>query len=231
MAINDVYRATILYGDGSSRFQTSHYFRMKTAADPDGTKGLVLANAMKELMRGIQGDQVIYDGWTLEQVFGGTVVYQQSPTCKKTGGLILAGAPTGTLTGGDVGGDPLPAQNSCVLTLGTAFAGRSKRGRTYVMGITETNQGNGLWLSGVASYFTTALTTYLGLFAGTGTNPDFRFGVWSTVTATGCRVNPLTGLHVVFSTPSPQTAFEPVTTVVQRPIVYTQRRRTIGVGR
>lgn len=229
MAISDVYRITVGYTSPTAIMQTQFHFRMKTAPDPTVTQLQVAANAMKELYRPQQTVNIAYNVFKAEQLFGGTVVYQQ-PSCRKTGGILLTGALTGTLTGGLLTEDPLPYQDSLVTTLRTGFSGRSKRGRSYMTGNVELNQSGGVWATPLLTAMNTAWTTFLGLFGPTGTNADFLLGVWSQITATGCKTDPKTGAHIIFASPSPQTAFTTVTDVLLRSAVRTQRRRAFGIG-
>lgn len=110
---------------------------------------------------------------------------------------------------GTAAGDQLPPQTALCITLRTAFAGRSFRGRTYLCGMTEAdNSAAGAYLgSTTAVAFITAIKSALVTNA-------LDLGV----------------IHRPTEAPLPVTAgfITPVTSIVNRDSVWdTQRRRAI----
>jgi hypothetical protein len=203
---------------------------MKSSPDPVESDVITLANACKELFRTSQMAEVKYTNWTFSQLYGGSVVPVQDE-CRRTPGLQLAGNFSGTTTGAISSGEGLPPQCALVWTMLTGYAGRRRRGRSYVFGFSEAAQGNGLWTTTITNAAATALTTFVGLYGVSGTDPQFQVGVWSERTASGCVPNENgKGLRNI-ETPRPEVAFMRMTAYTVRPIVYTQRRRTLGVGR
>lgn len=230
MAVGDVYKLTAKqsYNAGMVVMNT-YYFARKSAPDPTAANALALANNVKELFRTHQGTTIAYTDWTVDQVRGGSTVYSFG-VCHKEGGIQYVGAFTGTLAG-TVAGDILPPQNAFVTTLLTGLAGRRRRGRHYLCGRVEADQNVGVYIAGAVTDMTTAWNAALTQFGPTGSDGDWQIGVWSTRTATGCEPatqhpHHLTGVDA----PSPATAFAAITTFAARNIVYTQRRRTVGVG-
>jgi hypothetical protein len=71
---------------------------------------------------------------------------------------------TGGLLAGTGGGDPLPAQLAAVVTLRTALAGKSFRGRVYISGANEAEND-------AAGHIVAAFNTAIALFI-TGVQTD-----------------------------------------------------------
>jgi hypothetical protein len=229
VAINDVYRLTLKSITNANVYQNSLYFRMKTATNPSTVTALTLANDWKEALRPTQCNDVVYSQWELRQVGGVGVSYTTDP-CNIVGGILLAGGFTGTLAGNDAT-DMLPPQCACVITLITGFAGRRRRGRFYYYGLSEQQQASGNWTGGLVAAVEAVFAGQVVQYGAAGTDADFEWNVWSSRTATGCapNVNPPFQLTPV-DTPNPGDAYRPVTTTVVRGTVFTQRRRTPGVG-
>jgi hypothetical protein len=229
MAVGDVYRLTLQAVCQGQTYLNTWAFTMKSSPDPTGADVLTLANAFKEMARVSQNNLVTYQTWTFRQLFGGGVTPIQDE-CRRDGGLVLTGNVSGSAAGG-VAGDMLPPQCAMVWTIGTGLAGRRRRGRSYIYGLSEATQANGTWTSATLTTFTTALNTIYGLYGSAGTDPQFLLGVWSERTATGCEVRGTPPVLTNIETPHPELAFNMSTGYQLRPTVYSQRRRTIGVGR
>jgi hypothetical protein len=120
-----------------------------------------------------------------------------------------------TVAGGETSSDPLPPQCAAVLTWHTAFSGRSYRGRTYLPGLGEITQVAGAWTSTYLTALGTIVTQMLAVFGPGGSNANWEFGVIS-------RVNN--------GAPRPTPIETQITSGAVRTTVFTQRRRTIGVG-
>lgn len=230
MAVDDVYRLTIQASQANNFFMNTYAVRMKSSPDPTDSDIVTLANATMNIARAQQSTSLAYTGWTFSQLWGGGVTVQQD-LCRRTPGLQMAGVMSGTVTGA-LSGETLPPQCAVVWTMLTGYAGRRRRGRSYVFGLTEIQQTGGAWSSSLITAMNSALTTYLGLYGVAGTDPQFQVGVWSERTASGCipKPKPPGGMQNI-ETPNPGSAFMRMTGYTVRPIVYTQRRRTLGVGR
>lgn len=120
---------------------------------------------------------------------------------------------------GSLAGEGLPHQCAMVATLRTGFVGRRKRGRLYLAGFGEAKQANGGWDAAMVA----AIQTYFDdLVAGVGlggSSTDYQWGVWSRVNGG--------------EDPGPYNlaaGWTPVSSVVVRNTVYSQRRRVVGVG-
>jgi hypothetical protein len=151
--------------------------------------------------------------------------------CRREGAKIVIGNFSAGLVGTGGAGDILPPQCALVTTISTGIAGRRRRGRLYGFGLTETAQAGGTWASATMTTAVTNHNTYWALYGPTGTDPQFQIGVWSERRASGCYVPPGQKKPVNIETPHPEDAFTPSNGYTVRNIVYTQRRRTIGVGR
>lgn len=124
---------------------------------------------------------------------------------------------------GAITGDPLPPQNSMLLSFKTGQKGRRKRGRAYIPGVAEANTTNGL-VTG------TQLTALQALGAGlinaygpSGTNSNYKLVVWSP--------EQLTAPPPKTFKPRPGDIRTNVTVAEASSIVRTQRHRAFGVGR
>jgi hypothetical protein len=230
MAVDDVYRMTIMATFQSHQLMNTFAVRMKSSPDPVESDIVTMANALKEAFRPQQHGTITYTSWSFSQLYGGGVTVVQDQ-CRRTPGLQMAGLFGGSLSGGLASGDALPPQCSLVWTLLTGYAGRRRRGRSYVFGLPEGAQTNGLWTTTVNTTSKAALATILGLYGVSGTDPQFQLGVWSERTASGCVPNPSGKGLVNLETPRPELAFMRMTGYTVRDVVYTQRRRTLGVGR
>jgi hypothetical protein len=227
VAIGDVYRLSVVaQGQGSLYMNT--YAMVQEVASVTQADFVSLADAIKESMRLLQNSTVSYRSWRAVQVRGGDVA-PVATECRRTGGAVFEAAFTGSVNGG-VSGDALPPQSAFVVTQNTGKVGRRFRGRTYHFGFTETDQQAGLWLAGLINTATTNLNNLVTLYGAAGTSPTWTLGVWSERIATGCRPDPITGQITNVDPPNLIGAFSPITGLTVRSTVFTQRRRTLGVG-
>lgn len=124
-----------------------------------------------------------------------------------------------SVQGTDSGPEGLPPQSAMVISLRTGIAGRSYRGRLYLGGFGEDKQANGGWIAGLLSGMQTYVDDLVAALGSGGSNSDYEWGVWSRV---------LGG-----DDPGPynlSAGWHAITSGIVRPTVYTQRRRTLGVG-
>lgn len=230
MAIDDVYRLSIIAAGPAGQLINTYHFRMKTAAEPSESQWQAVAIDCKDIYRLSQQASTVYQMWRAVQVRGANVSYTARP-CKATGGNLYESIFVTNTTGGASNFDDLPAQCAQVTTLRTAQVGRSRRGRIFAFGFSEFEQDAGVWTPALMTAISAAWTTFLGEYGSSSpTDPNFQLGIWSNRIATGCTPNASGTLVPGASTPSPETAFAPVTSTVVRNIVRTQRRRVAGVG-
>jgi hypothetical protein len=208
----------------------TYAFRMKSGLDPTAADVLTLANAMSNISRPMQINTCTWNTWSFHQLWGSGMTTIQDE-CRRDGAKIVIGNFAAGWNGQTATGDVLPPQCAGVVTIGTGIAGRRRRGRSYLFGFVETHQAGGTWTSTWMTSVQNGLNTTLGLYGPSGTDPQFQLGVWSERRASGCWVDPSQGKLVNVETPHPEDAFTPATGFNLRSIVYTQRRRTLGVGR
>jgi hypothetical protein len=114
------------------------------------------------------------------------------------------------VAGGRSSGDQLPQQSAAVITWRTGLAGRSFRGRTYLPGLGEGDQVDGV-LNGTYETDAAAFAAQmLAVFGVGGSDTNWQFVVISEVSSGSPRVPPIG---------------TPVTAAVVRPFIQTQRRR------
>lgn len=230
MAIGDVYRVTISGTGQGSLYQNVLAVKLKLGTGPDNTTFNTFANDFITIYKPGQTAPVSWTDWQALQLWGSGMVLD-TPHCRRLNGRTFAGTITGAA--GTLGGDSLPPQNAHVTTLITGVSGRRKRGRVFGWGQGELNQLDGLWLAAYNTSMTTAWNTFsLKYFKDSGSSTELKLGVWSERTASGCiPATPPNRGHVQVDTPDPDNAFTDVTGFTIRPVVYSQRRRTRGVGR
>lgn len=230
MAVGDVYRLTILATLLGSTHMNTYAFRMKSTPDPTSADVDALAVDMAAIAKARQVSACTWNTWTLHQLWGSDMTTIQDE-CRRDGAKILIGNFPAGHNGSQVSTEILPPQCAEVVTLGTGIAGRRRRGRSYLFGFSEAEQQSGVWTSTNQSVIQGQLATVLGEYGPAGTSPVFQLGVWSERRASGCWVPPGQKKAVNVETPHPEDAFTAVTGFTLRSTVYTQRRRTLGVGR
>lgn len=232
MAVDDVFRLIVTQTQFGSFYQNSYAFRIIKEPAITVAEATTLATDFKEMMRTQQSTGLVYRGWKLVQVYGSGVVYDPVE-CKRSGGRVLEGTYTTNLAGTDAIDANAP-QLAMTLTLYSDQIGRRKRGRVYIGGWTENAQSGGNFTSTVLTAVTTSMGSVLAKYGSnpSGTDTTFRLGIWSERTAIGCEpgaTHPHPPTRV--DPPHPELAFTPIDRWLPRQIVYTQRRRTLGVGR
>ena len=230
MSIGDVYRLTISGTGSGSLLQNVLHYKLKLGTGPDATTFATAATDFITIYRPGQTPGFTWTDWLATQEWGSGMTLD-TPRCRRLNGKTFAGTITGSAGSGT--GDALPPQAAHVTTLVTGLSGRRHRGRVYGMGQIEVNQADGLWIPAYNTSMTTAWNVFSAkYFKDTGTNTELKLGVWSEREASGCvPATPPNKGHVQVDTPNPDGAFTDVTAFTIRPIVYSQRRRTRGVGR
>jgi len=230
MATDDVYRWNGFATQSLNQYMADFAFQSRLPGDPTPADLQTLADDLMAVFRPGQVTAVDWKTWTFTQLWGSNMTID-APRCRRLGGKAYAGAFTPPTTGTNNATDALPPQCAMVTTLSTGFVGRRKRGRNYMFGTAEGDQIAGTYSTSVVSAaqarWNTLVTKY-GLNAVTG---SFRLGVWSERTASGCIPNETGGGHTQIDTPHPELAFTAISSAQVRNTVFTQRRRTLGVGR
>jgi len=229
MAQNDVYHVTIVASWSNMQLMNDYHVRMLTTTEPTQNTFALFATDCREIFRPSQTLPVVYQRWSARQVVGNNVSWTQNP-CRPTGGSLFDGTWTTGNSGGAGANAALPPQCALVTTLKSNFTGRRRRGRIYAFGWQEVHQTDGLWETSLTGTLQTAWNTFVTKYGSSGTDPNLLAGIWSFRTASGCLASPGQPMHA-HDAPDPTNSFVGLASAVVRPVVYTQRRRTIGVGR
>lgn len=229
MAIDDVYQMTVTYRTTAGIMQNTLAFIRTEATEPAQAGFQTLGEAIRQVHKQAQNIGVTYTGWKARQVRGANVTWPSGTDCSPVGGNYFEGLLT-TAGAGGTSGDMLPPQCALVTTLKTATIGRTHRGRFYAGGFGEGDQSGGIWNVQLTDAITTAWGTFFTAYGSAAPTSGFKLGIWSYRTASGCTQSPTGSGHVRVESPNPAQAFTPVTSLLVRNTVYTQRRRVAGVG-
>lgn len=230
MPAGDVFRISIQAVGQNSVYMNVLAIQQIGAVDLVQADFQTFADGFKEAWRLQQSDTITWRSWRAVQVFGPAVDYTVRP-CERVGGFAFEANLSGTLIGGVSGADALPPQSALVTTLGSGRIGRRHRGRIYTFGMDETKQVAGTWTTAVMTALNTSFTTFFNKYKDAGTDPKIKLGIWSDRTAFGCEWVGSPPVHQQVDPPLPDQAFTPATGFTMRNVVYTQRRRAVGVGR
>lgn len=229
MAVDDVYKLTLVQDYDGQVIQNSVYFRLLTAL---ATISDVLGAGtnFKDQLRAIQYQGVTWVRYEARQVRGTGVVYDTT-LCKRTGGSGGDLAAAGIVTGAITAGDGLPGVVAGVNSVRTGQIGRSRRGRYFLCGLTDASATLGVITPATLALIQSAFDSLTDLYAVGGSNTMIRWVVWSETIAFGCRPG-TTHPHAPtrFAAPDPTTAATDVTAVLSQANLGTQRRRRVGVG-
>lgn len=124
---------------------------------------------------------------------------------------------------GTVTGDPLPGQNTAVISLSTGLKGKRQHGRFYFPGLSEAGQVSGVMAGAQLTAIQGLAQGLINTYGPAGTNASYRLVVYSP--------EQLVAPPPRTFKPRPGTIVTPVTAQKTDPIIRTQRRRAIGVGR
>ena len=229
MATGDSYRVTFFGTCAGQQVMSTLAVGIKTA-EPDDAIRLTFANDWKNVFQPYQHPTGVWASYQFTQLWGPSMTIN-APKCTRDGGQAFAGVLSPPLAGALGLNQALPPQCAMVITMATGLVGRRRRGRSYMFGWGEQDQDNGTWNSTIMGQVSANLTTFFNKYKSGGTSTSFVLGVWSERLASGCVPGPGGKGHTQVDTPHPEQAFTPVTEYRLRPVVYTQRRRTIGVGR
>ena len=230
MATNRVYELAVRATLNGQQVVNTYHFQDVHGATNGQAECLALANAVKEVNRGDQNPALVYTNWTMRQVDGAGVTYDQT-TFTMSGGAVFEGAFTGTLAGGGSGA-PSAQQLAMVVSIGDGFAGRSHRNRIYLGGFNSVDVGSdGQWSSARTTAAQTHYDTFRGTYGSGGTSPDWSWVRWSHQLTSGWKRNPAPPpTYVVVGPVANGTEYNSVTSATAHRIIYTHRSRVIGVG-
>lgn len=119
---------------------------------------------------------------------------------------------------GDQPDESLPSYCAAILSLRTGLGGKSNRGRLYIAGVSEGDTSAGQLDVAAFAGLQDIGDKLIALFGPTGGSTFFRYVIWSKKLGTG---------GGSFLLP---TGIRPITQVLPRDILGTQRHRLIGVG-
>ena|SRR5215831_8414859 len=236
LAPGDVYELAVAQTYTNQVFiNVWHFVLIGSTLTSPQTKFQTLADAVKEVFRPLQQQTLTYTGWKATQVSGAGISYSTT-TCRRSGGDVYEGTPTGTLIGGDVSSNPMPTYNALVVALKTGLAGRSKRGQVFPGGYdngklstTDHNQ----WAAAHVTAVQTAVNAFLTIYKQVGgTDPNFAWVVWSKFIASGCKYVPAVP-KPIYSHVQPgdmPNSYFGVTSATPRALIAPMRRRKEGRG-
>ena len=207
-AVNDLYQVNVMQGFEGIRVENVWNFKC-IAPSADVEIGLILVLLqcyIQHLMPGLS-EKFVVENAVWKRIY---------PTLSNE--FVTAANP---ITIGGVTGDRLPSFNAAVLSLKTAFGGRSFRGRKYLAGLPEVNTTEDkiatespTWAA-ILAFVQCLATGFIGLQP-VGTD-KFALGVFSRkVGGTTFPVDPL--------------GFTPLTQIVPHVEIATMRSRKLGHG-
>lgn len=223
--VDKCYALAVRYLQSGVEAQNTIHMSKITVGDPTNAQWLTIANAFKELWRGAQATTVTYVDWVATQVLGDGVSYS-AINCRQVGGTVQTGLLTGTLTGSAVD-QALAPLDTLVVSYRSALRGRSRRSHLSIGGFVEAQQQDGLWTTTHVTNNQTNINGFITTYGNGGTDPDFRWVVFSRGIASGCYPNPLTSKHELVhrATGDPSSATSPVVSALVALPVSTMRTR------
>jgi hypothetical protein len=129
---------------------------------------------------------------------------------------------------GSSGDSPASPQLALVISWRSTQAGRKHRGRTYVPGLPDSQENNGTWNSSVRTNASDYADDMLERYGSTETDTNFDFGIFTRAKPITYSIDRLTG--EITTHPAYSAGWTNISGYLVRSIVYTQRRRTLGVG-
>lgn len=196
MAIGDWFRLIVKFNDTGdlNTVINTLAFRQETGLVLD-TEGEDLVGAYRDIIEPaylpLVSSQLYLRKYTVRGITDPLYIYESADLSEQ----------------GTAGGEGLPPQCSCVVTLRTGVAGRRNRGRSYLAPTGEGATAGGVFTAGYIDAVNPMFADMLPLGGGLEF-AEWQLGVWSEVAAAG----------------------RPVLTVTPQPVVATQRRRRLGVG-
>lgn len=229
--IGDVYRCALRQVLNGRDVVNTVFLRMKTNPEPTASMFSASLGAFVSVLTPAQVDDLEHLDWVATQVRGAGTTYSTTPPFR-TSTVSYAGGYSPATPNGQLTSTPLPNSVALVAALNTAQAGRRRKGRLYVGGISE------LWVDDNSMVNSTQLATLqsgldliVSQYGASGSNADFEWGVWSDRIATNTKYVWTTSGPVLTSqgAPDPANAFAAIVSVVCRSYVGSQRDRRPGL--
>lgn len=195
MAVNDIWRVSLVGSHSGTEIavMTSHW-RLKSGV---GTFAALAALLKVGLIDNFKTQQATTFRWDMINGLKISPLPKQSATYT-----------TGFPVAGTLAGDEMAHQVAMIMSLRTANAGRSYRGRMFMPACVEGQMTSGIFDAGGVTAMQAAMTAVVGVYGSGGTDPDYEWVVWSDRLST----------------------YTPITAVIVRNNPGTIRRRRIGVG-
>lgn len=209
MAIGDIIQVVLSYTLGGSICQNTYGFRVD-AGVVSGTDLLSDMDAHVDANGQDFFDSFMYAKGSYASLYEAKAIDVKPGTAAPVAIVLTRSGGAGAAT------EPLPQQCALVTTQRTALAGRAYRGREYEGGLLESAQNQGIWTAGALGNSLRHQNWLLDRYGPAHTNTNFTWAVISRYLN-----NVKRGVPVA----------TPITSFTQRGIVYTQRRRVVGVGR
>lgn len=175
MAVNDVWRLSLVGSHaGTDLGICTMHIRMKTGVGTFAGAAAYLKTNLLDLVKGQQTGTFRWDS------INGLLVN----TTPKQSASYATGFPI-AVTGA---GDPLPHQSALVVTVKTAYAGRSYRGRNYWPAFSENATTSGTFTVATVNAMQQYYDDLVAALGSGGSNADYEWVVWSEKLSTGTAV-------------------------------------------
>jgi hypothetical protein len=236
LTIGDVYEVVIEQTYANQQILNVWHVRLLAVpAAPVTPKFATLAMDMVTVARARQNVNLSYLRWRASQVAGAGITYDAT-TGRPIGGDFYEDVFSGINGQQGAFGDLMPPHEAFLLDYTTGLRGRRHQGRKFFSGMTEGDQASGVIIAATLTALAATTTTFLTKYGSGGTDPTFRWGVFSPLTASGFKSEPFIDNgrvrhHMVrVADPDPANSCPGVTTAVWDNLVHTMHRRQIGVG-
>lgn len=236
LTIGDVYEVVIEQTYLNQQVLNVWHVRLLAVpAAPVTPKFATLALDIVTVARARQNGGLSFLRWRASQVAGAGITYDPD-TGRPIGGDFYEDV--FTAINGQQGslGEAMPPQDTFLLDFTTGLRGRRHQGRKFLAGMSEGDQASGVIIAATLTALATTTTTFLTKYGSGGTDPTFRWGVFSPTTASGFKSEPFIDNgrvrhHMVsVADPDPANSCPGVTSAVWDNIVHSLHRRQIGVG-
>lgn len=196
MATGDIWRLSLMgsTAGGAIITCTTCHVRMKSSGGTFAGAAAYLKTNLLDLLKTYQTSSYSWTG------INGQSVNLVPP--------VIASYTTGFPIAGAVAVQATPPQIALVVKLGTAYAGRSYRGRMYIPGMDESETTGTTFEAVMTNAYKTYYDDLVAAWGSGGSSTDYELVVYSRKLAVA----------------------NPVTYATVRTIPYTQRRRVLGVG-
>lgn len=230
MATDDVYLLSLRQQMNAQQLVNVLAIRCKTSTEPTTASFTALATSFANNLQDFQVDDVSYTDWRALKVRGTGVTYNTTAPFRVST-VAFAGPYTGTITG-VLTGAPAAMQCSWLIGLNTSQAGRRRRGRLFVGGVTEAAiTDGGVMSTSEVSATQTVMNSLVTVYGSGGSDTNFEWGVWSDRIAMNVAYNNAWPRELVTQgAPDPDNAYLAITSCTVKTLVGSQRDRRPGIG-